>query len=87
MFDYSFKYASDNIKLLLQFKKWTQDILCKKSGITQVTLRRRLKNNSGWSMIEATSIARAFNVTVNELFFTRMMPNGNGSESIDTKPA
>jgi transcriptional regulator with XRE-family HTH domain len=86
MFDYSFKYASDNIKLLLQFKKWTQGVLCKKSGVTQVTLRRRLQSNSGWSMIEACSISRAFNVTVNELFFTRMMPNGNGSELTDTKP-
>lgn len=75
-----FKYASDNIKLLLKFKKWTQETLCKKTGITPVTLRRRLKSNSGWTMLEAVSIAKALNVSVNELFFTRMIPNGNNKE-------
>jgi DNA-binding XRE family transcriptional regulator len=83
----SFKYASDNIKLVLNFKKWTQNTLCKKSGLTMVTLRRRLKDNSGWSMLEAVNIAKAFNMTVQELFFTRMMPNGNSTEPIDTKSA
>jgi transcriptional regulator with XRE-family HTH domain len=82
----SFKYASDNIKLVLSFKKWTQSNLCKKSGITIVTLRRRLKDNSGWSMLEAVSIAKALNVSVQELFFTRMMPNGNNVGS-DEKTA
>lgn len=77
MESYDMRYASDNIKLLLKFKGWTHETLCKKTGISLVTLRRRLKSNSGWSMLEAVSIARAFNVSVNELFFTRMLPVGN----------
>jgi lambda repressor-like predicted transcriptional regulator len=76
----SFKYASDNIKLVLSFKKWTQNTLCRKSGITMVTLRRRLKTNEGWSMLEAVNIAKALGMSVQELFFTRMMPNGNKEE-------
>lgn len=77
----SFKYASDNIKLLLRFKKWTQAVLCKKTGITQVTLMRRLKDNKGWTMLEAVSISKAFGVSVIELFFTQMMPNGSKQEN------
>lgn len=87
MSGYSFKYASDNIKLILQFKKWTQGTLCKKSGITQVTLRRRLKDNVNWTMLEAVSIAQAFNMSVEEVFFTQLIPNGNGVGIIDGKPA
>lgn len=81
MSDYSFKYASDNVKLLLRFKKWTQAVLCKKTGITPVTLMRRLKDNRGWTMLEAVSISKAFGVSVDELFFTQMMPNGNKNDS------
>jgi transcriptional regulator with XRE-family HTH domain len=77
MSECSFKYASDNIKLLLRFKKWTQAVLCKKTGITMVTLMRRLKDNKGWTMLEAVNISRAFGVSVDELFFTQMIPNGN----------
>lgn len=75
-----FRYASDNIKLLLHFKKWTQDTLCKKTGITPVTLRRRLASNSGWTMLEAVAIARALGTSVSQLFFTRMIPNGNNAD-------
>lgn len=80
----SFKYASDNIKLVLSFKKWTQNALCKKSGMTMVTLRRRLKDNTGWTMLEAVSISKALNMSVQELFFTRMMPNGNKAETTES---
>lgn len=73
----TYKYASDNIKLLLKFKRWSQEDLCKKTGITMVTLRRRLSSNKGWSLDEAVSIARAFNVPMSELFFNQMVPNGN----------
>lgn len=76
----NYKYASDNIRLLLQFKGWTQKVLCAKSGITQITLRRRLKDNTGWTLLEATSIAKAFGKNVEEVFFTHMVPNGNKSE-------
>jgi DNA-binding XRE family transcriptional regulator len=76
MKDCDYKHASNNIKLLLRFKAWTQGTLCKKTGITPVTLRRRLKDNSGWTMMEAANIAKTFNVTVQELFFTQMIPNG-----------
>lgn len=87
MTENSFKYASDNIKLLLRFKNWTQGVLCKKTGITQVTLRRRLKENTAWTMLEAVSISKVLGVSVNELFFTRMMPNGNKDESSEQKGA
>lgn len=77
----NFQYASDNIKLLLKFKGWTQDTLCKKTGISLVTLRRRLKTNSGWSMLEAVSIAKALNSSVQEIFFSRLIPNGSKETS------
>lgn len=73
----TFKYASNNIKLLLKFKRWTQDDLCNKTGISLVTLRRRLHKNTGWSMLEAVSISNALGVPISELFFTEMIPNGN----------
>lgn len=73
----SFKHASDNIKLLLRFKGWTQAMLCKKTGMTSITLKRRLKNNEGWTMLEGVWIAKALGTSVNELFFTRMIPIGN----------
>lgn len=72
----SFKYASGNIKLLLKFKGWTQATLSKKSGISIATLKRKLRNNNGWTLLEATAIANALGVSVEELFFTRMIPNG-----------
>lgn len=77
MAETDFQYASDNIKLVLHFKKWTQNMLCKKTGISKVTLSRRLKSNSGWSMTESVEISRALGKSVHELFFTRMIPNGN----------
>ena len=70
----SFKHASDNIKLLLSFKDWSQETLAKKSGISIATLKRKLRNN-GWTLLEATAIANALGVSVEELFFTRMIPN------------
>jgi DNA-binding XRE family transcriptional regulator len=87
MSENSFKYASDNIKLVLGFKQWTQAVLCKKTGITLVTLQRRLRENSGWSLTEAVTIAKAFNLSVNELFFTRMIPNGNTEQNNTEKGA
>ncbi len=87
MQEYSFKYASDNIKLLLNFKRWTQGTLCKKTGIALVTLRRKLKSNSGWTMLEGLSIAKAFGITVEELYFTQMIPNGNKDFEDATKSA
>jgi len=79
----NFKYASDNIKLILGFKNWTHDVLCKKTGISLITLRRRLKSNNGWSMTEACAIANAFGMTVQELFFTRLIPNGNSNNVVN----
>ena len=77
MAENSFKHANNNIKLLLQFKGWTQNNLCKKTGITPITLRRRLSGDgANWTMLEAVSVSKALNVSVNELFFTRMVPNG-----------
>lgn len=71
------KYANSNIKLLLKFKGWTQETLCKKTGITPVTLRRRLNaDKTTWSTTEALSIANAFGLDVQTLFFTKMVPNG-----------
>jgi len=72
------KNANDNIKLLMKFKKWTQATLCKKTGITPVTMRRRLSSKiSTWSMMEAVSISKAFNLPVNDIFFTCMIPKCN----------
>lgn len=72
------KNANNNIKLLIKYNKWTQEILCKKTGITPVTMRRRLNNKvPTWSMMEAVSIAKAFNLTVNDIFFTCMVPKCN----------
>jgi len=71
----SFKHASDNIKLLLSFRGWSQETLAKKSGISIATFKRKLRNNNGWTLLEATAIANALGVSVEELFFTRMIPN------------
>ena len=80
------KFANDNIKLLLKYKGWTQAILCKKSGITPVTMQRKLNNKSPkWSMLEAVSIANAFGMTVQEIFFTRLIPKCN--KESEEKPA
>ena len=77
------KDANNNIKLLIQFNKWTQATLCKKTGITPVTMRRRLNSKvSTWSMMEAVSIAKAFNLPVNDIFFTCMIPKCNNSEKV-----
>jgi len=78
----SFKYASGNIKLLLSFKDWSQETLAKKSGISIATLKRKLRNNNGWTLLEATAIANALGVSVEELFFTRMIPSGNKGISV-----
>lgn len=72
------KYASSNIKLLLKYKEWTQAILCKKTGITPVTLTRRLASGiPKWTMLEAVSISKALGFTMNDIFFTCMVPNSN----------
>lgn len=78
------RYANDNIKLLLKYNKWTQDDLCRKTGITHITLQRRLNCKiTKWTMLEAVSIAKAFNTTVNDIFFTRMIPKRNKENEED----
>lgn len=80
------KYGNDNIKLLLKYKNWTQEKLCKKTGITQVTLRRRLSSKvPKWTMMEAVSIARAFGMSVSDIFFTCMIPKGNSENKLDNE--
>ena len=72
------EYANQNIRLLLFSKKWTQMILSKKTGISEVTLRRRLNSKvPKWTMLEALSIAKAFDVDVSEIFFDRMVPKSS----------
>jgi DNA-binding XRE family transcriptional regulator len=72
------KYANSNIKLLLKYKNWTQVTLCKKTGISDITMRRRLNSQvPRWSMLEAVSVANAFGMSVNDIFFTRMIPKCN----------
>ena len=78
----SLMYANDNIKLLLKYNNWTQAILCKKTGMTNVTLQRRLNNKiPKWTMLEASSVAIAFGFSVEEIFFTRMIPKCNNDKS------
>lgn len=72
-----FKHATDNIRLLLSYKGWTQETLSKKSGISFATLKRRLKTNEGWTLSEAVLIGKAFGIPASELFFTRMVPNAS----------
>jgi transcriptional regulator with XRE-family HTH domain len=75
------KYANNNIKLLIKYKGWTQNILCAKTGITPITMRRRLSSKTpSWSMLEAVSISKAFGMSVNDIFFTRMVPKCNKEE-------
>lgn len=72
------RYASENIKLLLKYKRWTQAALCKKTGMTEITMQRKLNNKvPKWTMLEAVSIANAFGLSVNDIFFTRMVPKCN----------
>jgi transcriptional regulator with XRE-family HTH domain len=83
--EHTLKHASSNIKLLLKYKGWTQEALCKKTGITPVTLRRRLNGNEpNWTMMEGVTIAKVLGVSVNDLFFTKMVPSGNSGESQNT---
>lgn len=78
-----FKYASGNIRLLLQYKGWTCGKLAETIGISEVTLRRRLNAKSiTWKMTEATAISRALGASVNDIFFSRMLPIGNKAEEI-----
>lgn len=72
----SFKHASENIKLLLSYKNWSQEILSKKTGISISTLKRKLKNNNGWTLSEAIAISNAFGLPMEDVFFDRMVPNG-----------
>ncbi|HEX9059530.1 MAG TPA: hypothetical protein VF941_05065 [Clostridia bacterium] len=81
MSENNYKYANDNIKLVLKFKGWTHKKLCEKSGMEMHTLQRRLKDIRGWSMTEGICIAKALGVPVCELFFTRMVPNGVNPEN------
>jgi lambda repressor-like predicted transcriptional regulator len=77
------KYANSNIKLLLEYNNWTQAILCKKTGITPVTMRRKLNSKiPKWSMLEAVSIANAFGMTVQEIFLTKLVPKCNKEADI-----
>lgn len=86
MINNSFKFANDNIKLLLKFRGMTQELLCKKTGISKVTLMRRLSGTGGnWTMLEGVSISKALNVSVNELFFTQMIPNSNNGQDGSNK--
>lgn len=79
------KYANDNIKLLLKYKRWTQKDLCRKTGMTDITLRRKLNSKiPKWSMLEAVSVAKAFGLSVNDIFFTRMVPKGNSDRNYHT---
>lgn len=72
------KFANSNIKLLIKYHDWTQETLCKKTGITAVTMKRKLNSSTcKWSMMEATSIANAFEMTVQDIFFTKMVPKCN----------
>jgi lambda repressor-like predicted transcriptional regulator len=72
------KYANDNIKLILKHKGWTQAMLCKKTGITPITMQRKLNSKTPkWSMLEGVNIANALGMTVNEIFFTRLIPKCN----------
>lgn len=72
------RYANDNIRLLLKYKNWTQIDLCKKTGMTHITLQRRLNGKiAKWTMLEASSVASAFGLSVGEIFFTRMIPKCN----------
>lgn len=72
------KYANANIRLLLKYNNWTQGVLCNKTGMSQITLQRRLNSKiPKWTMLEATSIAKAFGLSVEDIFFTRMIPKGN----------
>jgi transcriptional regulator with XRE-family HTH domain len=75
-------YANDNIKLLLKYKNWTQLTLCKKTGMTSVTLQRRLNSKiPKWTMLEASSIAKVFGLSVEEIFFNPMVPKCNKQEN------
>jgi DNA-binding XRE family transcriptional regulator len=72
------QYANDNIKLMIKYKSWTQNTLSKKTGITPITMQRRLNSKvPKWTMLEAVSIANAFNVSVSDIFFTHMIPKCN----------
>lgn len=78
------KYANRNIKVLLKYKNWVQADLCKKTGITYITMQRRLNSKiPKWTMLEAVSVARAFGVSVNDIFFTRMVPKCNTESKKD----
>lgn len=75
------RHANENIKLLMQYKGWTYSTLCKKTGISVVTMRRRLNSEiPKWTMLEAVSIAKAFGIPVSNIFFTRMVPKCNKEE-------
>jgi len=78
------RYANNNIKLLLKYKNWTHKDLCKKTGITDITLSRKLNSKiPKWSMLEGLSIAKAFGLSVNDIFFTRMVPKCNTNNKED----
>ena len=75
------KYASANIKLLLMSKGWTQGILCKKTGMTPITMHRRLNEDSSkWTMTEAINVSKALGVPIQDIFFTIMVPTCNTDE-------
>jgi len=38
---------------LEQTKNWSQEVLSKKTGISLATLKRKLRNNNGWTLLEA----------------------------------
>lgn len=81
-------HANENIKLMIKYKGWTQAILCKKTGITDITLKRRLSSKiPKWSMLEAVSISNAFGLSVNDIFFTRMVPKGNNEANVKNQEA
>ena len=82
------KYANENIKLLLKYKGWTQATLCKKTGISVVTLRRRLNSKElNWTMSEAICVAKALGESVSDIFFTRMIPKCNKNKELEEKGA
>jgi len=78
----TYKYANNNIKLLLKFKGWTREYLCKKTGISMITLTRRLNGNgANWKLEESLSISKTFKMPVKDVFFTQLIPNGNTEQN------
>ena len=73
---YNAQLITNNIDLLLTSKQMNLAQLAKKLGITASTLYKKRNGKTLWNIKEVLLIAGIFNVTLNDLVLSKIVPFG-----------